>query len=180
MADRKNTRIKNCYLSHRNAILKAKELGWPYVCIFEDDAYPRTDIVRLLNFYLSDVPDKCNLLILGNYRLMEFSLFNQKFYNHVVAWGSHAYVVFQKGYDQYLSLLDSVKIADCYQRMDRRYINSNTFFVPKKNLFIQYSPKKGISGIAGYLWHCFGKRLTNEEIFARGFQPIEQILKEGT
>ena len=35
----------NCYLAHRNAILKAKKLNWPYVCVFEDDAYPINGVV---------------------------------------------------------------------------------------------------------------------------------------
>lgn len=173
--EKKNTPIKNCYLSHRKALMLAKNRNWPFVCIFEDDAYPRNGIVDELNKYLSKIPDKCGVLILGNYRLIEFSMFNKLFFNRVVCWGSHAYVVFRKDYDNYIRFLDSVKIADCFQRIERKIINPLDFFIPSKNLFIQYSPQRGVSGINGYLWHCFGRRLTKEEIHDRGFPYIEEL-----
>ena len=55
----------NCSLSHKAAIEKAKKLDWPYVCIFEDDAYPVTGIKEELEKYLSEIPDDCAVLTFG-------------------------------------------------------------------------------------------------------------------
>jgi GR25 family glycosyltransferase involved in LPS biosynthesis len=81
-------------LSHRNAILRAKELGWPFVGIFEDDAYPVKGVVNEISFCLSHVPDKCDILILGNSYVKSSSRFSKTFYNSVYGYGSHAYIVF--------------------------------------------------------------------------------------
>ena len=38
------TPIQNCSHNHINCVRYAKEHDWPYVIIFEDDAFPRKDI----------------------------------------------------------------------------------------------------------------------------------------
>ena len=54
-----NSNKYNCYLSHKNAILAAKKRKWPYVCIFEDDAYPVNGVVGKLDTYLEELPREC-------------------------------------------------------------------------------------------------------------------------
>lgn len=71
----------NCYLSHRNAILKAKQLDWPYVCVFEDDAYPIMGIEKKLDQCLLEVPDNCATLILGYSNMITSSTYSKTLSN---------------------------------------------------------------------------------------------------
>ena len=84
------------------------------MCIFEDDAYPRDGIANLLDYYLSDIPSDCGIMLLGYYRLFQFMKHDEKFFNHATIWGSHSYIVFKNAYDKYLSFLDSIKVADSW------------------------------------------------------------------
>lgn len=176
--DKTKTPWTNCWLSHRTAIQRAKELGWPYVCMFEDDVYPRDGIKDYLDYYLSDIPDKCNLMILGHYRLFEFAKYDDKWYNHAASWGSHAYVLFKDRYDMYIKTLDNFIVCDSYQFDDSKFGPKDTVFMPNKNLFIQYCDKKSMTNYIGYLWNINGKNLSNEDVFKRGYSPIESILDE--
>ena len=54
----------------------AKFLDWPFVCIFEDDAYPCKDCRQWLEDSLKDLPDDIECLVLGHcyiLRLMSYS-----------------------------------------------------------------------------------------------------------
>lgn len=104
--------------------------------------------------------------------------YDEKFYNHAAIWGSHSYILFRHAYGQYLAFLDSVSRGDCWQYTNNSLINKDSFFLPSKNLFIQYTSKKSMDDYIGYLWNIGGIDLTNEEIFDRGFSPIENILEK--
>ena len=88
ISDPKNPPHVNCYLSHREIILKAKDLDWPYVCIFEDDAYPLSTVGKELEYYLSEIPDEVACLLLGDTKMMKSSKLNDKFYNKISCCGS--------------------------------------------------------------------------------------------
>ena len=63
------TGVENCYLSHRSAIQRAKDMNWPFVCVFEDDAYPRLGVLKHLKTQLNNIPSMTGVLILGTSKL---------------------------------------------------------------------------------------------------------------
>lgn len=177
--DPRNKPQRNCYLSHRNAILKAKELNWPYVCVFEDDAYPIMGIKEYLDNSLANVPDLCSVLILGHSGCINERAYNAQFVNNVTCFGSHAYIVFRNAYDKYLRFLDNYKFADSWQFTNERILPKKHFFGTKKNIFIQFCEKKSMNGHCGYIWRINKKDATDQQIFSYGYKPIEQIIPHG-
>lgn len=56
---------KKCGISHAAIVKMAQSLDLPYVCVFEDDAYPRIDAAEMLADELRRVDDGTDVLILG-------------------------------------------------------------------------------------------------------------------
>jgi hypothetical protein len=142
----------NCYLSHRNAILTAKKRKWPYVFVFEDDAYPVNNVVNLMERYLMELPEDCHVLSFGNIFLWDVQGEHGDFWRSYKSYGSQAYVVFKSAYDKYIQMLDEAPEGDgaFYSRKDY-ILPKNAFFMPKKNLFIQYSESDGVNNNSGYV-----------------------------
>jgi hypothetical protein len=111
-------------------------LDWPYVCIFEDDAYPIENINNELDYYLREIPSSCACLILGNSRILNASDFNDRLFNHVSSYGSQSYIVFQEYYDKYVRFLDNSKYADAFATTKDGILPKSAFFMTKKVLFI--------------------------------------------
>ena len=143
----------NCYLSHKNAILKAKKLKWPYVCIFEDDAYPRNNVVKEIDKHLKELPNDCKVLALGNIMLWDVRGELGSFHRDFKSYGAHAYVVFKDAYDAYIQMLDKAPEGDgaFYSRMDS-ILPKDSFYIPKENLFIQYTKSNGMNNNGGYVF----------------------------
>ena len=143
----------NCYLSHRNAILTAKKRKWPYVLIFEDDAYPINGVVDEMQKCLNELPDECQVLSFGNIFLWDIQGEQGNFWKSYKSYGSQAYVVFQSAYDKYIEMLDEGHEGDTafYSRLDN-ILPKDGFFMPKKNLFIQYSDSDGVNNNSGYVF----------------------------
>jgi hypothetical protein len=55
----------NCSFSHAAIIKTAESLDWPFVCIFEDDAYPHKDIIIKFQNVLNDIPNAIDMIKLG-------------------------------------------------------------------------------------------------------------------
>ena len=91
-----NSAQYNCYLSHKKAILTAKKLKWPYVCIFEDDAYPCNNVVEEIDKHLKELPNDCKVLALGNIMLWdvrgELGNFHRDF-KHMHMWCSRTHTM---------------------------------------------------------------------------------------
>ena len=114
----------------------AKYLNWDFITIFEDDAIPVKNAKELMKIYCTDIPDDADILKLGYtserhrqkmlYRDEKFVSINQK--------GSHAYIVFKKEYDRFLS--DSIinPRADIMRFNPHPGVNSYSCIVP---LFLQ-------------------------------------------
>ena len=103
----------NCGMNHIECVRLAKERNYPYCLIFEDDAYPRKDIIEKLNFYITEFNRQsaitCNtdVLYLGFYSLQSYGTIIAGLHNFSKVtrhWSSHAYIVFKKFYDKFLSL----------------------------------------------------------------------------
>lgn len=102
----------SCHASHKAAIEKAKELDWPFVCIFEDDAYPKMGIREKLEDVVKDIPYECSVLYFGWTKLLSKNEYDEKFYNRISNWGAHSYILFKHAYDNYLEMLNIFKCGD--------------------------------------------------------------------
>ena len=142
----------NCYLSHRNAILTAKKRKWPYVCVFEDDAYPVNGVVEEMQKCLDELPEDCQVLSFGTIFLWDIQGEDGNFWKSYRSYGSQACVVFQSAYDKFVEMLDLGHEGDSafYSRSDD-ILPKDGFFMPKKNLFIQYSDTDGVNNNSGYV-----------------------------
>ena len=185
----------NCYLSHRNAILTAKKRKWPYVCVFEDDAYPVNHAVNLMERYLMELPDDCQVLSFGTIFLWDIQGEHGDFWRSYRSYGSHAYVVFSSAYDKYIEMLNLGHEGDSalYSRSDD-IMPKECFFMPKKNLFIQYSDSDGVNNNSGYVFidqsKVFAqdgklivpcdKSIPEEIAVEMGFPKSEEIRNRGT
>ena len=98
---------------------------------------------------------------------------------NITGYGSHAYVVFREYYDRYIEFLDKFKFADAFQFTNDGILEKKRFYMPTKNLFIQYCNKRSMNGHRGYIWRMCGRTLSNREIFSMGYIPIEKVLGEG-
>ena len=174
----------NCSLAHKAAIEKAKKLYWPYVCIFEDDAYPIKGIVGELEHYLSEIPDDCAVLTLGSI-FCHGSLGQQgDFLKGIRAYGGHSYILFRDYYDKYLELLTKFPEGDGpLYKTDNDIIPLGQFYGTGRNLFIQYSPENGMNNKSGYIlyysmanWNWV--KFPDEYIFHKGFPRIEELLPQ--
>ena len=142
----------NCYLSHRNAILTAKKRKWPYVLVFEDDAYPVNGVVKEMQKCLDELPNDCQVLSFGNILLWDIQGEFGNFWRSYMSYGAHAYVVFRSAYDKYVEMLDMGHEGDSafYSRLES-ILPKGSFYMPKKNLFIQYSNLDGVNNNSGYV-----------------------------
>ena len=172
----------NCYLSHKKAILEAKKRKWPYVCIFEDDAYPINGIVGELEHYLSEIPDDCAVLMLGNIFWHGCLGEQGEFLKGARIYGGHSYILFRDWYDKYLELLEKFPEGDGpLYKTDNSLIPLGQFYSPKKNLIIQYTAGDGMNNKSGYiLYYSMANwkwvKFPDEYIFHNGFPRIEELL----
>ena len=184
----------NCYLSHRNAILTAKKRKWPYVLIFEDDAYPVNHVANLMDRYLMELPDKCQVLSLGTIFLWDVREEDGDFWRSYKSYGSHAYVVFESAYDRYIEMLDLGHEGDsAFYSRDDTILSKDVFFMPKKNLFIQYGETDGVNNNSGYVFMDMSrvyakdgklivpqdKTIPVERVVEMGFPDANEILNDG-
>jgi hypothetical protein len=144
----------NCYLSHKKAILEAKRRKWPYVCIFEDDAYPCVDVRREMEKVLENVPDECGALALGYIAILGMSGLDNGFMTGFRGYGSHAYIVFKDAYDKYIETLDNHPEGDgvFYSAPKDNLLGTERMFGSAKNLFIQFSKGNTMNNSGGYVY----------------------------
>ena len=175
----------NCSLSHKAAIERAKKLDWPCVCIFEDDAYPISGVVDLLNHYLSQTPDDCAVLVLGSIYCLGMMGMEGEFVKGVRVYGGHAYVVFKEFYDQYLQLLKKFPEGDGpLYNTDESLVPRGRIYATGKNLFIQYCPNMSMNNYDGYILYYDMRnrrrdRFPEEYIHYRGFPRVDELLGKG-
>lgn len=127
--------VINCMMSHLFLVRLAKYLDLPFICIFEDDAYPCKDILVELERQLKNIPNKIKLLTLGNIR---FKAHKEKLYTSTGNYikvkynhGSHAYIVFKEGYDDYINVVNTENaIADLvFEKMPQIYSTNENLFI---------------------------------------------------
>lgn len=173
--NKKLTGPQNCTLSHLNIVKNAKCMNLPYVMIFEDDAYPCIDVYNKFSMYLKYLPLNIKLLILGwsnHSQLKEFKQQKQQFNKHInnittIISGSHAYILFKEGYDDYINFFtkNPNATADCHV-----FYKIQPSYILNKPLFIQYSNNKSMNNHVGYIY--YGDHKTPPI----GFKKIENML----
>ena len=100
----KTSNVCNCLISHVAIVKMAQSLNWPFVCIFEDDAWPCKNIADKLGKVLSHLPDQIDLLKFGHFgSLKDVQQYDENF-SIIQTYGSHAYIVFKHYYDRYVDL----------------------------------------------------------------------------
>ena len=57
--------FRRCALGHIAMMKMAKAMNFPFIAIFEDDAYPCADIEYKLAITLKNIPDDAEVVILG-------------------------------------------------------------------------------------------------------------------
>lgn len=148
----------NCSIGHTSIIKMAKCLKLPFVCIFEDDAFPTKDIYQKLKHYLSCIPNDTDILVMGWSFLKSKPINYSKMYDILKdeIHGSHAYIIFEKAYDRYLKSYneDPLKASDV---MLTNFDNCITYKT-KESLFIQYNRKKSNWGCIGYIYELDQKQ----------------------
>ena len=152
----KNPDIKSgpykCMMSHAALIKLAKSLNLPFICIFEDDAYPCNNIYDKLKLFLSDIPNDAKLLILGWSKLFKQQIKYNDYINNLTGdnYGSHAYIIFNNGYDDFLKTYDKNPLipADIFLN---NFTNTGKYIL-NECLFIQYTYEMSMSIGKGYFY----------------------------
>lgn len=116
-----------------SAVKMAKFLDWPCVLVLEEDAWPCFNAARKLEQYLAGIPDDIHLLVLGNVAFNSRGKHEKDSrYDKIgLNYGSHAYIVFKSGYDEYLDCIDSNSlnaIDDIFPALPHAYSASELLF----------------------------------------------------
>lgn len=141
-----------CNCAHRQIIQLAKEMKYPYVTVFEDDAYPRKDVAEQLTNAFKVIPKDAGIILYGyngikGYKPENVVQINDYWYRldpnvsgGIRTFGSHAYTIFENAYDMLLDNLYDKKIfyQDMALRINDFNKNLNTYFL-KEYIFIQHS-----------------------------------------
>lgn len=168
---------RNISLSHANAVSIASSRGYPYVAVFEEDAYPRSDIASMIPRFMTSIPLDAKLFYLGcvaeNMPKRPSKSMFIKPYGKI--WGMHAYVVMKSGYEDFLriskSTMNHVDIAinhgmrSKYMLGDRLFLQLNT--VKSKHGHLWYS------SLAGFTF-CPPEKFYNDEKAEERIRPIRR------
>lgn len=143
----------NIAITHMSIVKMAKALDWPYVCIFEDDAYPRADARDMLRHCVMNFPDDASIVYLGWVRVQSKRDRNIEAYGD--CWtgidakvvGAHAWVIFRKAYDEFI---DRVHTID--EHVDISMSNFGGQYRTRDPIFIQYHEKLSTNNGSGYFF----------------------------
>lgn len=167
--DKKLTGPQNCKQSHINVVKYAKDKNLPFIVVFEDDAYPRTDALERLEEYLYRIPGNSDFIVLGwsNHSSKTKQLFTLPFNRLTsILSGSHSYIIFKSAYDKYLKYMETHKNATADGLI---YNNVGNAYVLDRPIFIQYSDSKSMNNHTGYIF--YGDHTTPPD----GFSLINNI-----
>lgn len=100
----KTNNLCNCFFSHIAIVKMAQSLDWPFVCIFEDDAYPCINCRNKFQLVLNKLPNDIDLLKIGHLGNLKDKQAIDSMFEVLCTYGSHAYIVFKQYYQQYVDL----------------------------------------------------------------------------
>jgi GR25 family glycosyltransferase involved in LPS biosynthesis len=97
-------------ISHRDVILKAKELGLKNVLIFEDDVELIDDINEVFNNIKDYIPNDWDMIYFGGNHVGGLIQVNDYFFRCIRTYALHMYAVNEKSYDLIIKYLsDKIK-----------------------------------------------------------------------
>lgn len=125
--------------SHLKCVKEAKARGWPFVVIFEDDAYPCDGIKEKLEFVRTNIPEDAEIICLNwtnlkcsykNILDMSKSPFIRLEDGNTV-WGSACNMVFSDAYDKFIDYHHELNhITDSYSyKFFRTYVSNYPLFI---------------------------------------------------
>ena len=141
----------NCKHSHMRAVQFAKEHNWPYVMLFEDDAYPCDNAISRFEDYLYAIPADAQLVVFGwsNDYKQRFDMPFNRITTPTIS-GSHSYILFKESYDNFIKY---------HQQYPDKSADNNVFmkmspsYVIDWPIFIQYTESKSMNGHIGFAFY---------------------------
>ena len=164
--------IYRCSLSHESVIKAAKTMGLENCLIYEEDAYPRIDVMRYANMYLKEVPSDFDILIIGWIRLFNLpgkkvGMFNKFVPNKSTCYGANSYIVSERNYDRIIQEFE----ARDFKCADNFFEFAENVYTTEIPLFIQYSTGTSMHNHIGYVLDGDHKNPP------KGFRRIEDYLR---
>lgn len=153
------TPVEKCSMSHQSIVRMAMAMDMPYVCIFEDDAYPMHEAPVFIDQALDCTPEDAKILLLGYNQINKSRGVNEKvcliepqYGIDFSVWGSHAYVIFRRAYNEYISIWEeNVSLGS-----DGYFSRISPVYAPVKDIFIQRCDNRSMNGHVGYIWNNVG------------------------
>lgn len=97
-------------ISHRDVILKAKELGLKNVLVFEDDVEMIDNINNIFNNIKNSIPNNWDMIYFGGNHVGGLIQENEYFFRCLRTYALHMYAVNEKCYDLFIKYLsDKIK-----------------------------------------------------------------------
>lgn len=127
-----NRHYMAAHFSHMQICELADRQGWPYVCVFEDDAYPCRNIIQELQSYLNRIPDDALICRLGyvpyDGRLSGsgWTAMSDPALSGIYTGGSHAYIIFNDFFQENRRMIRKF-IADMAPYIEKRALHNPKF-----------------------------------------------------
>lgn len=120
-----NYNVIGCSTSHMSIVKMAEYLNWDCVAIFEEDCcLSDTFDLNFLKFCLDNIPQDCDALALGHLYAKTQSKYFSRISHISELWGSHAYILFNRGYEKYQKMF-----ASRHYYADRILERINTYII---------------------------------------------------
>ena len=151
--------LVGCAMSHIKVLQKAKELGWDYCMVFEDDILidDGYELKEKINKYLHYDYD---VLYLGCWNVEPPDMINEDLMRVRHAWTTHAYIVKCHYYD---TLIENLK-EGCIQKM--KYPDNNIYNIDEYISILQQKDK----------WLCFNPiMVTQRDGWSDNFNSVRNL-----
>ena len=129
--------------AHIDIVKRARDMKFPSVMVFEDDALPRPDAVECMRHHLSNLPDDCGVFQMGSTIRLKVA---QDQVNELLrvgrVLGAHAYIIFADAYDAFINRFHHGPFAP----IDEYFARVATTYIPTYDIFIQYDPARRRNG----------------------------------
>lgn len=143
----KNRHFIAAHVSHLEIVEQARRNGWPFVCIFEDDALPCRAVLQKLERCLRKIPDDAYLLRLGYVPFdgrfamertdSDIERLTSPRYIENYLGGSHAYIVFSSFYEENARMLETYRTTLSAQ-VGERNINHPRYLSPAERMSVWF------------------------------------------
>lgn len=141
---------KGCLLSHWAIYKIAETLRLPYIIVYEDDAFPRKDIIEYFNNAMQCVPEDWNFLKIEDLFYHQYTNINNINDYWMTAKslsngsGSAAYIIKDSAYPLLARLIeksefDSRRFPIDFMFMQSYFNNLGGYYISRKPMFLQHN-----------------------------------------